>query len=271
MPTPSRSTLFLSTPSARRATHRKGVRQRTGNISIHALREEGDWSSPSCMTLQWLFLSTPSARRATAALRDVQEAMRFLSTPSARRATAFRYMDDIVIFDFYPRPPRGGRHVELYPHQQTALISIHALREEGDRQDVCIQHPLQYFYPRPPRGGRLYATDYTPLLHHFYPRPPRGGRPTVCTSSILCFAFLSTPSARRATLSSCVLIFTKIISIHALREEGDLSAALVMLLSGQFLSTPSARRATHAPDFVYLFALISIHALREEGDPAKAA
>ena len=35
-----------------------------------------------------------------------------------------------------------------------AEISIHALREEGDRQDVCIQHPLQYFYPRPPRGGR---------------------------------------------------------------------------------------------------------------------
>ena len=59
---------FLSTPSARRATwekyklsgianisihalreegdlHRKGVRQRTGNISIHALREEGDTKS----------------------------------------------------------------------------------------------------------------------------------------------------------------------------------------------------------------------------------
>ena len=33
---------FLSTPSARRATERVGLRRRLGTISIHALREEGD-------------------------------------------------------------------------------------------------------------------------------------------------------------------------------------------------------------------------------------
>ena len=56
---------FLSTPSARRATLRS-VRQDVRNdISIHALREEGD--APLCSGLECLyqFLSTPSARRAT--------------------------------------------------------------------------------------------------------------------------------------------------------------------------------------------------------------
>ena len=55
--------------------------------------------------------------------------------------------------------------------------------------------------------------------------------------------FLSTPSARRATNEAVLMDAVFIISIHALREEGDLFDMLV----------PFA-------------ALISIHALREEGD-----
>ena len=34
---------------------------------------------------------------------------------------------------------------------------------------------------------------------YFYPRPPRGGRRSVVTSVSTLVAFLSTPSARRAT------------------------------------------------------------------------
>ena len=56
------------------------------------------------------------------------------------------------------------------------------------------------------------------------------------------------------------------ISIHALREEGDLFGIALLHSHREFLSTPSARRATfplgryeHRND-------ISIHALREEGD-----
>ena len=33
-------------------------------------------------------------------------------------------------------------------------ISIHALREEGDRTIVSPRAPKLNFYPRPPRGGR---------------------------------------------------------------------------------------------------------------------
>ena len=60
--------------------------------------------------------------------------------------------------------------------------------------------PSKYFYPRPPRGGRLPAT-FTPM-----------------SGSI----FLSTPSARRATRAHEMRSTRDyVISIHALREEGD--------------------------------------------------
>ena len=122
---------------------------------------------------------------------------------------------------FYPRPPRGGRpFVSLVdkaankflstPSARRATsrarlfdgredISIHALREEGDRQEKAIASLIENFYPRPPRGGR------------------QGGSFTVDTSS----KFLSTPSARRATGEPNALIARSVISIHALREEGD--------------------------------------------------
>ena len=35
------------------------------------------------------------------------------------------------------------------------VISIHALREEGDFTTTPVCRPSWYFYPRPPRGGRL--------------------------------------------------------------------------------------------------------------------
>ena len=78
------------------------------------------------------------------------------------------------------------------------------------------------FYPRPPRGGRHGDVTAKIAGGDFYPRPPRGGR-------------LGSAHAESGT---------ETISIHALREEGDLSSV------GRF------------PDAVF----ISIHALREEGD-----
>ena len=58
---------FLSTPSARRATSPAPSTRPRRDISIHALREEGDAALSVILALAELFLSTPSARRATAA------------------------------------------------------------------------------------------------------------------------------------------------------------------------------------------------------------
>ena len=81
-------------------------------------------------------------------------------------------------------------------------ISIHALREEGDKE----------------------AEPCSALVINFYPRPPRGGRR--CTAQMIdpeLVQFLSTPSARRATVSYTLGPLPGVISIHALREEGDTS------------------------------------------------
>ena len=81
----------------------------------------------------------------------------------------------------------------------TLDISIHALREEGDRYSESGVMPSDDFYPRPPRGGR----------HSI------GKRVTDLE------IFLYTPSARRATSLTDEERRELIISIHALREEGD--------------------------------------------------
>ena len=60
-----RFTIFLSTPSARRATKQSRFSLSGQYISIHALREEGDDAPGDMIRMQNPFLSTPSARRAT--------------------------------------------------------------------------------------------------------------------------------------------------------------------------------------------------------------
>ena len=126
------------------------------------------------------------------------------------------------------------------------------------------------------------------LFGDFYPRPPRGGRPSRATSSSPSRTFLSTPSARRATLRRNQPAQYVLISIHALREEGDIVSGGggfsfcnfyprpprggrqtkpgQTLTSAKFLSTPSARRATAPAGRCDELCGISIHALREEGD-----
>ena len=213
---------------------------------------------------------------------------------------------------FYPRPPRGGRHVHKGHPRRSLSISIHALREEGDYSADPSSTDSNNFYPRPPRGGRpvffLQLTLFqvisihalreegdslcswrphhadrflsTPSARratawqdgmfrwdfHFYPRPPRGGRPIEIKFQLVIMTFLSTPSARRATHSAYIAGYELLISIHALREEGDDNRSQPFPSYKKFLSTPSARRATCSAACSAYIRGISIHALREEGD-----
>ena len=79
-------------------------------------------------------------------------------------------------------------------------ISIHALREEGDYvlfQDVAVLRAISIHALR--EEGDL--ADLVPATRRadFYPRPPRGGRQPPPVQGQSSEAFLSTPSARRAT------------------------------------------------------------------------
>ena len=78
------------------------------------------------------------------------------------------------------------------------------------------------FYPRPPRGGRSEAVEMLLHIIDFYPRPPRGGRFHEDHRGDCVQLFLSTPSARRAIYLLTVPPTSIKISIHALREEGDM-------------------------------------------------
>ena len=124
--------------------------------------------------------------------------LEFLSTPSARRATKPSAPSPGSRWNFYPRPPRGGRlrgtngdqvrHTFLSTpsarratsltdeERRELIISIHALREEGDqhqkhtREDFIISiHALR-------EEGDTAAKSTSSTILYFYPRPPRGGR-----------------------------------------------------------------------------------------------
>ena len=151
-----------------------------GNISIPALREEGDPQIHLCRDL--LLISIPALREEgdnRGAVHDV-DFQKFLSPPSARRATQFaghkirlrhisipalREEGDLCdVADCLGhrisipalREEGDGFREGLIQH---GGISIPALREEGDARATVRHCWVAYFYPRPPRGGRLRPFD----------------------------------------------------------------------------------------------------------------
>ena len=172
-----KTTVFQSTPSARRAT-------------------TATW--PTSCTSAYFNPRPPRGGRQESQRQEMQ-AQVFQSTPSARRATSSVLTAFCGNTDFNPRPPRGGRRCRRATPRQHRMISIHALREEGD-VDFCI---------------------FPPLDLNFNPRPPRGGRRHPALLMYAALLFQSTPSARRATTYWLYLKSQVKISIHALREEGD--------------------------------------------------
>ena len=145
----------------------------------------------------------------------------FLSTSSARRATLC--MDDA--------------------HEKAVLISIHVLREEGDRTRVkrghCLERFLSTSSARRATSAIALLGDFIGISIHVLREEGdllTGGRSVQRT-------FLSTSSARRATYYHSEQQAYQDISIHVLREEGD---------GGRASETGTQQ--------------ISIHVLREEGD-----
>ena len=191
---------FLSTPSARRATPFGYRRVKLKNDFYPRPPRGGRLSSWSSDLADIIFLSTPSARRATPALvgrlRFAQISIHALREEGDARATA--------------------------AVMGACGISIHALREEGDGLLIAPTRCLCNFYPRPPRGGRPFLFRQSPLRCYFYPRPPRGGRrrPQIVRMPDMDFYPRPPRGGRRGWCVSVLACYR--ISIHALREEGDM-------------------------------------------------
>ena len=212
-------------------------------ISIHALREEGDRAGlPESAGRKDFYPRPPRGGRRQAVLRRMRPpdiSIHALREEGDARKSWRRTTRSY----FYPRPPRGGQpsaygylgcRLQISIHalreegdqwdanvDQLTRISIHALREEGDTRPGRWGSPRIYFYPRPPRGGRPRQPARSPSSCNFYPRPPRGGRLACKGGKPMKNQFLSTPSARRATERLDEGVGDVVISIHALREEGD--------------------------------------------------
>ena len=189
---------FLSTPSARRATLCRWCGQHNSDISIHALREEGDKHGLLQASRRADFYPRPPRGGRPLKRVSSRKIWLFLSTPSARRATWQGGCDyDLQLISIHALREEGDGFVDLSGYVEK--ISIHALREEGDWLALSAFGLSTDFYPRPPRGGRLFPRsvqqDFCRFLstpsarratniaarrvavgEDFYPRPPRGGR-----------------------------------------------------------------------------------------------
>ena len=148
-------------------------------ISIHALREEGDRVSVrGCSPQRDFNPRPPRGGRLMGPSESINRAL-FQSTPSARRATTGWGRASTSRSNFNPRPPRGERR--------------------GGESDGQAYQPFQSTPSarRATRTGRWRSAAPS----YFNPRPPRGERQMGWLLLTRFFRFQSTPSARRATLS----------------------------------------------------------------------
>ena len=86
-------------------------------ISIHALREEGDSTTPSASTTSKISIH---------ALREEGDVVNVFT--------------ELPIFDFYPRPPRGGRPTRISSAPKRFIfLSTPSARRATHREAVGIQ------------------------------------------------------------------------------------------------------------------------------------
>ena len=191
-------------------------------ISIHALRGEGDFAVKSDK-IQKVKISI-HALRGEGDLRVSVDCPNYAKISiHALRGEGDGLCDGLSANDkhFNPRPPWGGRHTWYTLKNGEFVISIHALRGEGDLVNAINDAAGSDFNPRPPWGGRLWCFSRN-FCGKGFQSTPSVGRATI--AGILAGAadtFQSTPSVGRATISLKSRCAGFCISIHALRGEGD--------------------------------------------------
>ena len=104
------------------------------------------------------------------------------------------------MYDFYPRPPGGGRPYDQLVETAKHAISIHALRVEGDLADMILAEVLKEFLSTPSGWRATHLVGFGAPCHGISIHALRVEGDLVET-------------AKHAEAVA--------ISIHALRVEGD--------------------------------------------------
>ena len=219
----STSPRFLSTPSGWRATIGIPTVYTRGVISIHALRVEGDLIRSA--------IYSP--------LRISIHALRVEGDLSAANEA-----DSKAISIHALRVEGDGLRFSVL--QCEIKISIHALRVEGDRCPKAPAHPHAAFLSTPSGWRATTQQSRKTNCSSVFLSTPSGWRATRLRlmTQLREDGFLSTPSGWRATYFEAVRRRKTVISIHALRVEGDYDTGLPRGCPPEFLSTPSGWRAT---------------------------
>ena len=108
-------------------------RQPTKDISIHALREEGDTTTPS-LSQAWMKISIH-------ALREEGD------TGTTDKPAPYE--------DFYPRPPRGGRREPAEGHFD--IRNFYPRPPRGGRRSLLIRSPMYLLFLSTPSARRATA------------------------------------------------------------------------------------------------------------------
>ena len=148
------------------------------DISIHALRGEGDKTLQAVLNLTFLFQSTPSVGRATQKRRRTAWKYPYFNPrpPWGGRPIRPTPQDHMPCY-FNPRPPWGGRPCFRSRSRGLMYISIHALRGEGDKKLLKFLQVLLLFQSTPSVGRATALFNHLPKTRtNFNPRPPWGGR-----------------------------------------------------------------------------------------------
>ena len=149
------------------------------NISIHALRVEGDRGAEQSDADGEYFYPRPPGGGRRLPMRVLQGLLYFYPRPpGGGRHESFTAIPNEQN-DFYPRPPGGGRPQLVPESWQQEAISIHALRVEGDRGSQGRRGRKAEFLSTPSGWRATFGrVADTCAGSNFYPRPPGGGRRT---------------------------------------------------------------------------------------------
>ena len=212
---------FQSTPPARGATYRLYDGSGYQYISIHAPREGGDISPDTIWRIAYISIHAP------------REGGDYVFAPGSP-----------LLYDFNPRPPRGGRRYMITSSLPYCIISIHAPREGGDLDFLGTVLDFIISIHAPREGGDLLYGKIRHLNQDFNPRPPRGGRPQWHRCDAVQQGISIHAPREGGDSNFTPHVGDIIISIHAPLEGGDLIGCMTVPVISIFQSTPPARGAT---------------------------